>query len=202
MPNDLPADERDAGPIEAGRSGAAGGGKRGAARAAGHAGGQRQRAGHARRRARLGRRGMRAGRWLSSARSLFWRLTAPLRVAVDLARGAPETGSPAGGAGPPLRRARCAARGCGRRWRRRAAGCASPAPRAAQARAERPARRSCRAAGVPARRRRAPPPRIARAGVLIIAELSVPQCAKYRVWQKQEHFTRLGVPCRVVDWRD
>jgi hypothetical protein len=38
--------------------------------------------------------------------------------------------------------------------------------------------------------------------VVIVAELSVAQCAKYRVWQKQEHFTRLGMPCRVVDWHD
>jgi len=37
--------------------------------------------------------------------------------------------------------------------------------------------------------------------VLIIAELTLPQCAKYRVWQKQEFFARLGVTCRVVDWR-
>jgi len=37
--------------------------------------------------------------------------------------------------------------------------------------------------------------------VLIIAELTLPQCAKYRVWQKQEHFRRLGVACQVVDWR-
>ncbi len=38
--------------------------------------------------------------------------------------------------------------------------------------------------------------------VLIIAELTLPQCAKYRVWQKQELFSRLGMPCRVVDWRE
>jgi glycosyltransferase involved in cell wall biosynthesis len=38
--------------------------------------------------------------------------------------------------------------------------------------------------------------------VLIIAELSVPQCAKYRVWQKQEHFRRLGWPCTVLDWHE
>jgi glycosyltransferase involved in cell wall biosynthesis len=37
--------------------------------------------------------------------------------------------------------------------------------------------------------------------VVIIAELTLQQCAKYRVWQKQEHFARLGVACRVVDWR-
>ncbi len=38
-------------------------------------------------------------------------------------------------------------------------------------------------------------------GVLIIAELSVPQCAKYRVWQKQAQLQRLGVRCTVTDWR-
>ena len=37
--------------------------------------------------------------------------------------------------------------------------------------------------------------------VLLIAELSIPQCAKYRVWQRQEALLRLGTPCTVVDWR-
>ena len=41
-----------------------------------------------------------------------------------------------------------------------------------------------------------------RRSVLIVAELSVPQCAKYRVWQKQEHFRRLGWPCLVLDWHE
>ena len=41
-----------------------------------------------------------------------------------------------------------------------------------------------------------------RRSVLIVAELSVPQCAKYRVWQKQEHLHRLGWPCAVVDWQE
>ncbi len=41
-----------------------------------------------------------------------------------------------------------------------------------------------------------------RRSVLIVAELSVPQCAKYRVWQKQEHLRRLGWPCTVVEWRE
>ena len=48
--------------------------------------------------------------------------------------------------------------------------------------------------GVPAGRR-------FRHRVLIIAELSIPQCAKYRVWQKKEHFERLGIPCTVVAWQ-
>ncbi|MCQ8241717.1 glycosyltransferase [Rhizosaccharibacter radicis] len=41
-----------------------------------------------------------------------------------------------------------------------------------------------------------------RRSVLIVAELSIPQCSKYRVWQKQEHFRRLGVPCRVLSWHE
>lgn len=48
----------------------------------------------------------------------------------------------------------------------------------------------------------APPPGQLRHSVLIVAELSVPQCAKYRVWQKQEHFRRLGWPCQVLDWHE
>ncbi len=48
----------------------------------------------------------------------------------------------------------------------------------------------------------APLPEQLRRSVLIIAELSVPQCAKYRVWQKQEHFQRLGWPCLVLDWHE
>ncbi|WP_428390494.1 glycosyltransferase [Lichenicoccus sp.] len=38
--------------------------------------------------------------------------------------------------------------------------------------------------------------------MLIIAELSVAQCAKYRVWQKQEMLATLGWPCVVIDWHD
>ncbi|MBV8914305.1 MAG: glycosyltransferase, partial [Acetobacteraceae bacterium] len=38
--------------------------------------------------------------------------------------------------------------------------------------------------------------------VLIVADLLLPQCAKYRVWQKQAHFERIGTACTVVDWRD
>jgi glycosyltransferase involved in cell wall biosynthesis len=36
--------------------------------------------------------------------------------------------------------------------------------------------------------------------VLIAAELSLGQCAKYRVWQKREHFRSLGIPCTVIEW--
>lgn len=38
--------------------------------------------------------------------------------------------------------------------------------------------------------------------VLIIAELSLRQCAKYRVWQKRDFLEALGWPVQVVDWRD
>lgn len=37
---------------------------------------------------------------------------------------------------------------------------------------------------------------------LIIAELSLRQCAKYRVWQKQEQLESLGWHVRVIDWRE
>lgn len=38
--------------------------------------------------------------------------------------------------------------------------------------------------------------------VVIIGELSIPQCAKYRVWQKQQLFWALGVECTVLSWTD
>jgi glycosyltransferase involved in cell wall biosynthesis len=122
--------------------------------------------------------------------SKFWRLTMPLRLVLDLARGAPETGSPQA---VLVRRFFATARRAGvgaalaqaRAWRRRRARALAAEPRAVAV-----------AAGVAA----ASAP--VAANVLIVAELSVPQCAKYRVWQKQEHFARLGVPCRVVDWHD
>ena len=36
--------------------------------------------------------------------------------------------------------------------------------------------------------------------VLIMAELSISQCAKYRVWQRQQALARLGTSCTVIDW--
>ena len=36
--------------------------------------------------------------------------------------------------------------------------------------------------------------------VVLIAELRIPQCTRYRVDQKREHFSSLGIPCTVVDW--
>ncbi|WP_371863408.1 glycosyltransferase [Acetobacter nitrogenifigens] len=38
--------------------------------------------------------------------------------------------------------------------------------------------------------------------ISIIAELTLRQCAKYRVWQKQEQLESLGWQVEVVDWRD
>ncbi|MCP1203153.1 glycosyltransferase [Acetobacter oryzoeni] len=38
--------------------------------------------------------------------------------------------------------------------------------------------------------------------ILIIAELSLRQCAKYRVWQKEEQLRSLGWLVDVVDWRE
>ena len=134
-------------------------------------------------------------------RSLFWRITLPLRLAVDLARGAPAAGSPAAvlvrrGFGV-LRRQGIAAAWREvqrfRRLRRRAIALEAPKPVLAAGGGTGAAADSTHIR--PANTVLAP-------SVLIVAELSVAQCAKYRVWQKQEHFTRLGIPCRVVDWHD
>lgn len=38
--------------------------------------------------------------------------------------------------------------------------------------------------------------------VLIIAEMSIPQCKKYRVQQKQDLFQSLGIDCTILDWTD
>jgi glycosyltransferase involved in cell wall biosynthesis len=38
--------------------------------------------------------------------------------------------------------------------------------------------------------------------VLIIGELSIPQCKKYRVLQKQEMFRQRGYECNILDWND
>jgi glycosyltransferase involved in cell wall biosynthesis len=123
-------------------------------------------------------------------RSLFWRLTLPLRIAVDLARGAPATGS---AEAARLRRAVSLLRRQGlwptlarlRDFRRVRSAAAAQLAAAAEA----------PAGAVP------PPNTLLAPRVVIIAELTLPQCAKYRVWQKQAHFAALGVPCQVVDWR-
>src|SRR5690606_18432412 len=38
--------------------------------------------------------------------------------------------------------------------------------------------------------------------VLIIAELSIPQCTKYRVTQKKEMIQHLGLECEVLSWTE
>jgi glycosyltransferase involved in cell wall biosynthesis len=119
--------------------------------------------------------------------SLFWRLTLPMRLAVVLLKGLPTTtdeGRLARHAWSVLRRRGLAAAITeGRAWRQR--------------RRRAPRRLSPPAIAAP------PEAAVSRArNVLIVAELSVPQCAKYRVWQKQAHFETLGVPCRVIDWHD
>lgn len=38
--------------------------------------------------------------------------------------------------------------------------------------------------------------------VVIVAEMSIPQCTKYRVTQKKELFESLGIKCEVVSWTD
>lgn len=38
--------------------------------------------------------------------------------------------------------------------------------------------------------------------VIIIAELNIPQCKKYRVMQKVEYFNRIGVECKFTHWED
>ncbi|GEN62191.1 hypothetical protein AOE01nite_04150 [Acetobacter oeni] len=41
-----------------------------------------------------------------------------------------------------------------------------------------------------------------RPSLLIIAELTLPQCAKYRVWQRKEELELLNWHVEVTDWRD
>ena len=132
--------------------------------------------------------------------SFFWRLTLPLRLAADLARGLPPSAS---AEALLLRRAAGLARRQGVRalWakirqvlRRRAMLRRAVASRA-QAASAPPSSGTPSSAGMPL------PCTVLAPSVLIIAELTLQQCAKYRVWQKQELFARLGIPCHVVDWR-
>ena len=126
--------------------------------------------------------------------STVWRATWPLRAAMDLARGAPPGSAAdarpalaalrkAGVSGAAAQLGRAVSAGWLRRGQRRA----KPAPPPLTD-----------AGGAVAR----PPAEILAPAVLIVAELTLPQCAKYRVWQKQEMIQGLGTPCRVVDWRD
>ena len=151
--------------------------------------------------------GLRAGAQASEAHGLrqqvsamrasrFWQATLPLRLAVDLARGVGPQASPEA---LLVRRALQVARDEG------------PGAMVSRVRQHLARRRAARAApGVrapaeapvdPASTGMQSPNHVLAPSVLIVAELTLPQCAKYRVWQKQEHFHRLGVPCRVVDWR-
>ncbi|QNT77941.1 glycosyltransferase [Entomobacter blattae] len=63
-----------------------------------------------------------------------------------------------------------------------------------------------RSAGVKKEYYRAPQTHVAEEifcpSVLIVAELTLRQCAKYRVWQKKEYLESLGWECRVIDWRE
>jgi glycosyltransferase involved in cell wall biosynthesis len=128
--------------------------------------------------------------------STIWRATWPLRLALDLLRGACPNGSREA---LFVRRVLTALRRRGLR-----AGTAEIGATLARRAARRRARETA-----PAEAPRidtavgsfAPPCEVLAPNVLIIAELTLAQCAKYRVWQKQEMFARLGVPCRVIDWR-
>ena len=129
--------------------------------------------------------------------SSVWRATWPLRLAIDLARGAPPGAS---ADALRVRKAMTALRrgdlsGFAAQFGRAAAGLKASRKRPA---AQAPAPLAAAANGTVSR----PPAEIIAPCVLIVAELTLPQCAKYRVWQKQEMVQRLGVACRVVDWRD
>jgi glycosyltransferase involved in cell wall biosynthesis len=121
-------------------------------------------------------------------RSLIWRLTLPLRLAMVVARGVPA----ATNEGALIRHAVNIARRdglpaaitAGRRWLKRRGD--SRVQEMAMPILSQPGGHTMSMAPC----------------VLIVAELSVPQCAKYRVWQKQEHVERLGVRCRVIEWHD
>ncbi len=134
-------------------------------------------------------------------RSVSWRLTTPLRYARALAAGRLPTGHSFAEAASHLAGI---VRNEGLPGLGRRAGRMLPAPR-------RPRRPMKPVSAVPDQPDEAVHPyqsgSVARAGllspqILIVAELSVPQCAKYRVWQKKELFERLGWSCRVVGWRE
>ena len=126
----------------------------------------------------------RRARVVGLERSMSWRLTAPLRLASALSTGRLPNGMPIAVA---ARRVREILRQDGVAAVRRRLG-----SRRGQARPG--------AGAEPVLYAKAAVPAIMRRSVLIVAELSIPQCAKYRVWQKREHLLRLGWPCRVIDW--
>ena len=134
--------------------------------------------------------------------STFWQVTAPLRFAARLIGGVPG-GDRRGlvrravafvaeaGWGAAARRSITVLRGGTRRTLRQLSARIRRPPRAAvPASAPRPQPIATNAAT------------ILGPHVLIVAELSVPSCAKYRVWQKRELFEELGVGCTVADWHD
>jgi glycosyltransferase involved in cell wall biosynthesis len=132
--------------------------------------------------------------------STIWRATWPLRLMLDLLRGVPPEGSPQA---LYVRRILASAKHHGAKaaFSEVTAGISRKFPRrkrhqATVAHIEGPARVKPAGPQLPL------PCAVLAPNVLIIAELTLPQCAKYRVWQKQELFARLGVPCRVVDWRE
>ncbi len=133
--------------------------------------------------------------------SRFWRLTRPLRLAVDVLRGGLSADSPNGQRvrrlGTAMRRDGAAAIASGFRQRLAASRPAAGVPTVPSALDAAVAALLADNAGVTM----PPPAQVLAPSVLIVAELTLPQCAKYRVWQKQEHLSRLGRPCRVVDWR-
>ncbi len=134
-------------------------------------------------------------------RSVSWRLTTPLRYARALAAGRLPTGHSFAEAASHLA---AIVRdeglpGLGRRARRML-----PAPPRLPRRAGSGASdgQDQDAAIHPYQSRSATRPGLLSPQILIVAELSVPQCAKYRVWQKKELFERLGWSCRVLGWRE
>jgi hypothetical protein len=111
--------------------------------------------------------------------SLFWRMTLPLRIAVDLLRGG------ASAEAVLARRALSVLR----RQGLRAAWARVRQYRKAQEQAP------ARAPTVEPALGAVPPPNTLLAPcVVIIAELTLPQCAKYRVWQKQAHLPGSACP--------
>ena len=125
----------------------------------------------------------RAGQVQTMQSSTMWRLTVPLRVSIRLATRGPSESA--------------------RLLRRTREVIAEEGLRPAIAKVRRRVRRALpqaapagllTAEAVYAAPLAAPAAELLAQSVLIVAELSLPQCAKYRVWQKQAHFARLGDP--------